>query len=113
MNIQIFGTRKCHETLKAERFFKERKILFHFRDLIEKGISKGELENISIQIPLEELFDKDGKEYKKKNLAFMKFDIKEALLENALLLKTPVVRNGKSVTIGFQPQVWENWIKQG
>ena len=24
MNIQIFGTKKCNDTKKAERFFKER-----------------------------------------------------------------------------------------
>ena len=51
MNIQIFGTKKCNDTKKAERFFKERNIKFHFRDLAEKGISKGELNNISHKIP--------------------------------------------------------------
>ena len=28
MNIQIFGTKKCNDTKKAERFFKERGIKF-------------------------------------------------------------------------------------
>ncbi|MBR5405175.1 MAG: ArsC family transcriptional regulator, partial [Oscillospiraceae bacterium] len=28
MNIQIFGKPKCHDTKKAERFFKERNIKF-------------------------------------------------------------------------------------
>ncbi|MDO8549833.1 MAG: ArsC family transcriptional regulator, partial [Ignavibacteria bacterium] len=44
MNIQIFGTKNSSDTRKAERFFKERRIPFYFRDLSEKGISKGELE---------------------------------------------------------------------
>mgnify|MGYP002792595851 CR=1 FL=1 len=58
MNIQIFGTKKCNDTKKAERFFKERGIKFQFIDMKEKGMSKGEftsvaqansgLENISI-----------------------------------------------------------------
>ena len=26
MNIQIFGTKKCNDTKKAERFFKERRL---------------------------------------------------------------------------------------
>ena len=43
MNIQIIGTKKCKETQKAERYFKERRIPFHFRDLTEKGLAKGEL----------------------------------------------------------------------
>ena len=28
MNIQIFGTKKCNDTKKAERFFKERGIKY-------------------------------------------------------------------------------------
>ena len=38
MNIQIFGTKKCNETKKAERFFKERGIKFQFIDMKEKGM---------------------------------------------------------------------------
>ena len=32
MNIQIFGTKKCNDTKKAERFFKERGIKYQFID---------------------------------------------------------------------------------
>ena len=35
MNIQIFGTKKCNDTKKAERFFKERRIPYQFIDLKE------------------------------------------------------------------------------
>ncbi len=37
MNIQIFGTKKCNDTKKAERFFKERGIKFQFIDMKEKS----------------------------------------------------------------------------
>lgn len=109
MNIQIFGTKNCNDTKKAERFFKERRINFHFRDLNEKGLAKGELENITRVIPLEELIDKEGKQYKKRNMQFMVFDLEEELLADPLLLVTPIVRNGKEVTIGYQPDVWKKW----
>ncbi len=111
MNIQIFGTKKSSDTRKAERFFKERNIQFHFRDLTEKGISKGELENISHSIPVEELIDKEGKQYQKKNLSFMVFNLEEELLNDALLFKMPIVRNGKLSTVGYQPETWKDWIK--
>lgn len=109
MNIQIFGTKSCNDTKKAERYFKERRINFHFRDLNEKGLAKGELENITRVIPLEELIDKEGKQYKKRNMQFMVFDLEEELLADPLLLVTPIVRNGKEVTIGYQPDVWKKW----
>lgn len=112
MNIQIFGTKKCSDTRKAERYFKERRIDFHFRDLTEKGISKGELENIKRVFDVEELIDKEGKQYQKRNLKFIKHDIEETLLEDALLFKTPIVRNGKEVTVGYEPDVWGKWIEK-
>ena len=42
-NVQIFGTKKCQDTRKAERYFKERGIKYHFVDLQVRGLSKGEL----------------------------------------------------------------------
>lgn len=110
MNVQIIGTKGCSETRKAERFFSERRIQFHFRDLNEKGLAKGELENITRVIPIEELIDRDGKQYRKRNMQYMVFNIEEELLSDSLLLKTPIVRNGKEVTIGYQPDVWKKWF---
>lgn len=110
MNIQIFGTKKCSDTRKAERFFKERRIQFHFRDLNEKGISKGELDNIGRKFSVEDLIDRDGKQFRKRNLEYMTFDIENELLEDALLFKTPIVRNGNEVTLGYEPEIWKAWI---
>ena len=110
MNVQIIGTKGCSETRKAERFFSERRIQFHFRDLNDKGLAKGELENITRVIPIEELIDRDGKQYKKRNMQYIVFNIEEELLGDPLLLTTPIVRNGKEVTIGYQPDVWKRWV---
>ena len=112
MNIQIIGTKGCSYTRKAERYFKERRIPFHFRDLNEKGLTKGEIENISRVFPVEELIDREGKQFKKRNLQFMKFDIVEELLNDPLLFRTPVVRNGKDVTVGYQPEQWKKWLEE-
>ncbi len=111
MNIQIMGTKKCRDTQKAIRFFKERRIPFHFRDLNEKGLSKGELENIKRSVKPEELIDTEGKRYKDRGMEFMVFDIEEELLNDALLIKTPIVRNGNLSTAGYDPEVWNEWIK--
>ena len=111
MNIQIIGTKKCKETQKAERYFKERRIPFHYRDLTEKGLTKGELENISRVIPLDDLIDRESKRCKDRGMQFMVFNIEEELLADPLLLKTPVVRNERLVTIGYKPDVWREWNK--
>lgn len=111
MNIQIIGTKKCKETQKAERYFKERRITFHFKDLTEKGLSKGELDNITKVIPLEDLINKEGKKFRDRGMQFMVYNIEEELLSDPLLLKTPIVRNERFVTIGYKPEVWQDWIK--
>ena len=112
LNIQLIGTKKCRDTQKAERFFKERKIPFQFRDLAEKGISKGELDNISRVIPLEELIDKEGKQFEKRNMKFMVYNVEDVLLNDPLLFRTPIVRNGRRVTLGYKPEIWAEWGKE-
>ncbi len=109
MNIQIFGTKKCNNTKKAQRFFKERGVQIHFRDLTEKGLAPGELQNISRAIDQENLIDTESKQYKKRGMQFMVFNTEDELLEDPLLLKTPIVRNGKQSTVGYEPDIWKNW----
>ena len=112
MIVQIFGTPKCRDTRKAERFFKERRINIQLVDLREKGLSPGEFRNITQVIPPEDLIDTEGKQYQKRNLAYMKFDLEEELLEDPLLLRTPIVRFGYKVTVGYEPDVWKEWISE-
>ena len=112
MNIQIFGTKKCNETKKAERYFKERGIKFQFIDMKEKGLSKGEFTAVAnVNGGLENLIKPDAKD--KDTLALIKYiaeeDKLEKLLENQHLIKTPIVRNGKQSTIGYQPEIWKTW----
>ena len=33
----------------------------------------------------------------------------EKLLENPVLFRTPIVRNGKEATVGYHPEIWETW----
>ena len=113
MNIQIFGTKKNADTRKAERFFKERGIRFQFVDLSEKGLSKGELTSVMQAVGgLNMLIDDKAKD--QDTLVLIRFLAEEdrfaKLLENQQILKQPVVRNGKQATVGYCPEVWEEWI---
>jgi len=69
------------KTQKAERFFKER-ISLSFQGPDGEGNSKGELNNISNVITIEELIDKEGKQFEKRKLKFMVFNIEEELLSD-------------------------------
>lgn len=109
MNIQIFGTKKCQDTRKAERYFKERRIPAQYVDLAVRGLSKGELDKVKAAVGLENLVDKTGKEYEKRNLKYLVHNLEDMLLQHPLLLKTPIVRNGPKATVGYCPEVWQQW----
>lgn len=112
MNIQIFGTNKCADTRKARRFFKERGIRFQFVDLMEKGLSKGELRSVAARVALDQLLDRASPRFAAKGLAHAWLDaakIESLLLEDPLLLRTPIVRNGREATVGHCPEVWKIW----
>lgn len=114
MNIQIFGTKKCFDTKKAERFFKERKIQFQFIDLNEKSMSKGEFNSVLNSVGINELINSKSKEYTKLNFNNIRSaEIKaELLLKNQKVMNTPIVRNGKEATVGCKIDVWNRWLEE-
>ena len=112
MNIQIFGTKKCNDTKKAERFFMERGIKYQFIDMKEKGMSKGEFTSVArANGGIDAMLDPNCKD--QDTLALIRYtaeeDMLEKILENPQVIKTPVVRNGKQSTLGYQPDVWKKW----
>ena len=109
MNIQIFGKAKCFDTKKAERYFKERRVKFQAIDLKKYGISKGELTSVLRSVKLEDLIDPQHPDAALLSyLAYPEAKV-EKLLEDPTLIKTPIVRNGKQATVGYQPEVWKGW----
>ena len=112
MNIQIFGTNKSFDTKKAQRWFKERGIRFQMIDMKEKGMTKGEFNSVAqANGGLENMINWDGKD--KDILSLIKYiaeeDKLQKVLENPQVIKTPVIRNGKQSTLGYQPDVWKKW----
>ncbi|MBE2189554.1 MAG: ArsC family transcriptional regulator [Candidatus Kapabacteria bacterium] len=107
--IQIFGTKKCRETQKAIRYFKERNIAIQFINLEEKNLSKGELESVLRKINIEDLIDTDGKYYKENGYAHRLFDAFETLLEIPYLYRTPIVRFKGDASVGNTPEKWKQW----
>ena len=113
MNIQIFGKAKCFDTKKAERFFKERRLRFQSVDIVKYGLSKGEYLSVkSAAGGMDALIDESSKEYETQFIKYIgdKSDIEERLLENPGMFKTPIVRCGKKATVGYKPDIWEEWL---
>ena len=109
MNIQIFGKSKCFDTKKAERYFKERGVKFQRIDILDKGLSRGEFNNVKQAVGLSAMIDDKANGAEILTYLAHDADREEKLLENPAFIKTPVVRNGKKATIGYFPDVWKTW----
>lgn len=109
--MQIIGTLKCRNTRKCRLWFDQRGISYHFVDLDKRALSPGELNAIAQNRKWDSLMDTEGKEWKTRQLEWKNFDPKEELLECPKLLKTPILREGREVIIGYNETEWNRIAK--
>ena len=112
MNIQIFGKSKCFDTKKAERYFKERRIKYQYVDLLKYGLSGKEFDAVLRGVGgIDNLIDWENKSEKITIMRYMddKIAKEDKVYDDPSLMRTPIVRNGKQVTVGYCPEVWETW----
>ena len=116
-NLQIFGTKKCPDTRKAERFFKERRVSYQRIDLAQRGPSAGELRKIANAVGgMEKLIDRAGRRYVDRGLKYAAPTgprIEQMLLDDPVLLRTPLVRTGDRATVGYDDNTWLDWLATG
>lgn len=110
MNIQIFGA-KGFDTQKAERYFKERKVSYQYIDLYKYGLSKGEFDSVKAAMGLRAMINENSRDYQRLNMQNLGIGkaAEEVLFKNPKLYNSPIVRNGKKATVGFQPDIWKGW----
>lgn len=112
LNIQIFGKSKCFDTKKAERYFKERRIKYQFVDLLRYGLSGKEFEAVLRGVGgIDNLIDWDSKDPQITLMRYMddKTAKEDKVFDEPKLMRTPIVRNGKYVTVGYCPDIWQTW----
>lgn len=112
MNIQIFGKNKCFDTKKAERYFKERRVKYQYVDLLRYGLSGKEFDAVLRGVGgIDILIDWNSKS---ESIMLMKYmeDVRckeDKVYDDPSLMRTPIVRNGKMVTVGYCPEIWATW----
>ncbi|MGE5100005.1 MAG: arsenate reductase family protein [Deltaproteobacteria bacterium] len=112
MEVQVFGTKKSADTRSALRFFAERRIKTHFVDLNERPASAGELNRFLQKFGLDRLIDRNSKRFMELGLAHTRLSDDrwlEKLIDEPLLLRTPLVRSGNLLTIGLAETDWKTW----
>ena len=112
MNIQIWGKSKCFDTKKAERYFKERKIKYQYIDLLRIGLSGKEFDTVLRGLGgIDNLVNWESND---PQITLMKYmdDVtakEDKVFDDPKLMRTPIVRNGKQVTVGYCPEIWAQW----
>lgn len=112
MEVQVFGTRKSAATRKALRFFAERRIRTHFVDLAERGASAGELRRFVQKFGVAGLLDRESKRFAELGLGAASYTDErwlQRLVEEPLLLRQPLVRNGNLLSVGDAEPTWKEW----
>jgi arsenate reductase len=109
-NIQIFGVKNSQATRAAERFFKERRATIQMIDLNKKAISAGEIKRFVERFGWTGLLDMEGKAYIEAGLKYLILSEPELMgriERNATLLRLPLVRSGKTVSVGHDEASWK------
>lgn len=113
MNIQIYANGKNPDVLKAERFFKERRIPYQLVDLKKHQLGARELQLFAQAVGAKELVDRSSKKALERPVAHMTTDslILSELAADPSALRSPLVRNGSKVTIGADEATWKSWLE--
>ena len=112
MNIQIFGKSKCFDTKKAERYFKERRIKYQYVDLLKYGLSGKVVDAVLRGVSgIDNIIDWNNKSQEVPNMRYMESSVQKEdfVFDDPRLMRTPIVRNGKLVTVGYCPEIWDKW----
>ena len=112
MNIQLYAVKKNFDQQKAERFFKERRIPLQLMDMKKHKLGRRELETFARAVGVQNLLDKEDKKVKEHPACYYNQEalILDAMLEAPWLMRSPIVRSGNRVTVGYCPEIWEQWI---
>ena len=97
-------------TRAAERFFKERRVPIQMVDLNQKAMAAGEIRRFIDRFTLPGLLDTAGRPYIDAGLQYLKVSnaqLLQRIESEPKLLKLPLVRGAKQVSIGQDEAAWK------
>ena len=112
--IQLYFAKRNPDVLKAERFFKERRVPVQVVDLTRHKLGRRELEVFARAAGgALNLVDRSTPRALERPVAHMSTDslILDALLDDPTALRLPIVRDGQRAAIGVDECAWKEWLK--
>lgn len=112
--MTLYGYKKCGTCRNAEKYLEKHQIPYEFIDITLHPPSKGTLKKILIasKQPLKKLFNTSGQAYRDMGLKSRIDSLSEGeglgmLADNGKLIKRPLVFDGKTATIGFREEEFQ------
>ncbi len=106
MSIQLYLYKKNFEVQKAERYLKERKIIYQMVDLKKHRLGRREIELFAQAKGVKSIINFEDEKVKSHPIAYT-FDsgaMIDYLLEKPEFLISPIIRMGQKILIGFNEE---------
>jgi arsenate reductase-like glutaredoxin family protein len=116
LSVQIFGVKNSAAVRAAERFFKERRVAIHFVDLKAKPMAPGEIKRFVDRFGLAGLLDTGSGPFVDGGLQYLRLsdsDWLARITNEPKLLRLPLVRAGKQLSIGHDETAWKAMLAAG
>lgn len=113
MEVILLGHPKSKATRAAQRFFSERRIPVHDRDLRKRAATPRELRRWVDAFGVEAVIDETSKPYVDQGLAYLSLDTDgwlERLAAEPQLLRLPLVRYGDALAVGHDTDAWQRVV---
>lgn len=118
MALTVYWYPNCGTCKKAKKWLDEHQLTYELVHLVEATPSESEIRTLieNSELPAKKFFNTSGKVYREQN---MKDKIKDATIDemvaylaaNGMLIKRPIVTDGKKVTVGFKEETFEHtWL---
>lgn len=105
----MLGLAKSQATRKAQRFFAERRVAYHFNDLAKRPPTPGELRKWVQRFGAEACLDPASRSYQEQGLQWVSAgedDWIARMVKDPSILALPLVRCGKDLSVGDDPEAW-------
>lgn len=111
MMFTLYGIPNCDTVKKARTYLDGRGVAYTFHDYKKAGVDAADLQRWAGQVGWEVLLNKAGTTFKKLSDAD-KTGIDEAkaialMIANPSMIKRPVVEGGKTLLVGFKPDIYD------
>jgi len=114
MDVQMLGLAKSQATRKAQRFFSERRVPFHFNDLAKRPPTPGELRKWVQRFGAQGCLDPESRSYTEQGLQWVSAGEDawvERMVKDPSILRLPLVRCGKELSVGDDPEAWARFAE--